>query len=256
MRRTFIFFIDIDDTLIPAGTDVIPSEIIEEIQRLKALGHRFVISTGRALNTTARIRGVDVFQYLSVLLGSCIVSTSDGAMLKAPEALPSDKVSALIQSVSDTGEAWSYKDATDEKTFFTDSEFFRKKINIRFIEKEEYLNDLKQKNIMQLLICGYLPESITDRFPEFSFYRMPQRYTDVTEHGSKGRCIEFFKQKFPGCTTVAIGDSYNDFPMFEKADISIAMGNADDIVKAKATYVTKRINDSGLIHAFRNILKL
>ncbi len=56
--------------------------------------------------------------------------------------------------------------------------------------------------------------------------------------------------------TVSIGDSSNDVPMFEKTDISIAMGNSSEIIKQKTTYVTKDINDNGLIYAFRNILTI
>ena len=51
--------------------------------------------------------------------------------------------------------------------------------------------------------------------------------------------------------TVAMGDSENDLPMLEYADISIAMGNGVKEVKEKADYVTDKIDNDGLYKAFK-----
>ena len=41
----------------------------------------------------------------------------------------------------------------------------------------------------------------------------------------------------------------NDIPMFELLPHSVAMGNAPDDVKSKASYVTKEVHHDGLAHA-------
>ena len=51
--------------------------------------------------------------------------------------------------------------------------------------------------------------------------------------------------------TVAMGDSENDLPMLEYADLSVAMGNGVKEVKEKADYVTDKIDNDGLYKAFK-----
>ena len=53
--------------------------------------------------------------------------------------------------------------------------------------------------------------------------------------------------------TVAMGDSENDLPMLEYADISVAMGNGVKEVKEKADYVTDKIDNDGLYKAFKHL---
>ncbi len=52
--------------------------------------------------------------------------------------------------------------------------------------------------------------------------------------------------------TYAFGDSVNDLPMFEAAGHSIAMGNASDFVKQKASYVTDTLHEDGIYHALKH----
>lgn len=47
----------------------------------------------------------------------------------------------------------------------------------------------------------------------------------------------------------AFGDGYNDQAMFKEAGHCIAMGNAVDVLKEKATYVTDTIENDGILKA-------
>ncbi len=53
--------------------------------------------------------------------------------------------------------------------------------------------------------------------------------------------------------TIAIGDGHNDLCMFEKAAISVAMGNASIQVKEKADLITTSITDNGIYNAFKDL---
>ena len=48
---------------------------------------------------------------------------------------------------------------------------------------------------------------------------------------------------------VAFGDSENDIPMLRAAGMGVAMGNADEAVKAAADRVTLSNNDNGIAAA-------
>ena len=70
---------------------------------------------------------------------------------------------------------------------------------------------------------------------------------------SKGKALQFIANHFgvPIENTVAIGDNLNDLSMFDIAGMSIAMGNAEEIVKEQATYVTKNYNENGVAYGLR-----
>lgn len=51
-----------------------------------------------------------------------------------------------------------------------------------------------------------------------------------------------------------LGDQFNDVPMFERAGISIAMGQSPDAVKDKANYISTSNDQDGVAHAIEAIL--
>ena len=55
-------------------------------------------------------------------------------------------------------------------------------------------------------------------------------------------------------SVAVLGDQYNDVPMFERAGIAIAMGQAPEPVKAKATYVSSSNDEDGVARAIDTIL--
>ena len=54
--------------------------------------------------------------------------------------------------------------------------------------------------------------------------------------------------------TVAIGDNFNDLSMFDISGMSIAMGNAEEEVKKKSTFITKNQNENGVVYALRKYI--
>ena len=52
--------------------------------------------------------------------------------------------------------------------------------------------------------------------------------------------------------TMAIGDGGNDIPMLRHAGIGVAMGNANDTVKAEADYVTDTVDQDGIAKALQH----
>lgn len=54
--------------------------------------------------------------------------------------------------------------------------------------------------------------------------------------------------------TIVFGDQYNDISMFEKTAFSVAMGNARDFVKSKATFTTLSNSEDGIHHFFTSVV--
>jgi Cof subfamily protein (haloacid dehalogenase superfamily) len=83
-------------------------------------------------------------------------------------------------------------------------------------------------------------------------------YLDVTPPGhDKGTFVEAMAKRL-GISTDAIatiGDMQNDLAMFAKSGISVAMGNATDDVKQRATHVTETNEHDGFAGAIEAVLK-
>ena len=52
---------------------------------------------------------------------------------------------------------------------------------------------------------------------------------------------------------LTFGDGLNDLELFDYAGLAIAMGNAQDALKAKADYVTKNLEEDGILHALEEL---
>lgn len=63
-------------------------------------------------------------------------------------------------------------------------------------------------------------------------------YLEIFSHkASKSNGIRFLREEYGFDEIVAFGDNLNDLPMFEQADIKVAVGNARDEVKAAADII-------------------
>jgi Cof subfamily protein (haloacid dehalogenase superfamily) len=77
-------------------------------------------------------------------------------------------------------------------------------------------------------------------------------YFDITHRdANKGNVVRYLAQNFSidPSEIATIGDQENDLLMFAVSGVSIAMGNATDEVKRKATHVTTTNDDEGFAHA-------
>lgn len=82
-------------------------------------------------------------------------------------------------------------------------------------------------------------------------------YLDVTHHDAhKGGAVDFLARRYDlDVEEIAvIGDAANDVSMFERAGLSIAMGNATDQVKAFADEVTATNDDDGFARAVEDFI--
>lgn len=82
-------------------------------------------------------------------------------------------------------------------------------------------------------------------------------YLDVTnKDANKGTVVEYLARHtgLPAEEIATIGDQQNDVLMFKRSGFSIAMGNAPDAVKARASAVTDSYNDEGFAKAMERFV--
>ena len=88
--------------------------------------------------------------------------------------------------------------------------------------------------------------------------RSQNYYLDITPPGfDKGTFVKAMASRLeiPKQAIATIGDMQNDLPMFEASGLSIAMGNATDEVKKRATQVTASNEEEGFAGAVEMILR-
>ena len=120
----------------------------------------------------------------------------------------------------------------------------------------------RTKNVEKLLIVGKTPESADDivvdlnvKYSEtLAAMKSTEVYIEIIRPSvSKAGAMLALAERYgiSADEIMALGDSYNDISMLKAAKYSVAMGNAEDIVKETANYVTGNCAEGGLADAIR-----
>ena len=93
------------------------------------------------------------------------------------------------------------------------------------------------------------------RLTDCTVGRWHPAFTDITAKGAdKGEGL-LAMTEYLGLDsqhTMAFGDGGNDSSMIRTAGIGVAMGNALDLLKQEADYVTTSVDDDGIWNALRH----
>ena len=103
---------------------------------------------------------------------------------------------------------------------------------------------------VQETIAGFLPESLT-------VVQTAAFYLEVIPKViNKGQGIRDICKvlELPTEAVIAFGDAANDIPMLREAGVGVAMGNAQEAVKAAADLVTLSNNEDGIAAALEQLL--
>lgn len=119
------------------------------------------------------------------------------------------------------------------------------------------MEGVEQRDICQLVpFCSAeTVATLEARMPSSKAVRWSPVFVDIiAKKGGKVQGIEAILTHF-GLSwdeVMAFGDGQNDIGMIEKAAIGVAMGNADEEVKAAADYVTAPAGENGVALALRH----
>jgi hypothetical protein len=95
----------------------------------------------------------------------------------------------------------------------------------------------------------YLEERLKEDYPEIQIYRSKDTYLEImAKEASKSGAVHMLEQHFQikKEETIGFGDGYNDIDMLKYVGTGIAMGNAFQVVKEAADYVTDTNDEEGL----------
>lgn len=252
MDKKMIFF-DIDGTLLDHDKRL-PASTKQAIMDLKSLGHEVAIATGRAPFMFEDLRKeleIDSF----ICLNGQIVVLNGKVIYRNPIS------TTLLRSLTDYAVVHDhpivYMNLDEMKMNVASHVHIENSIlplNIALPEHdpEYYLNN----EIYQVMIFCHLEdeESYSQSFKQLRFIRWHPVSMDVLpDNGSKANGISkmIMKLGIEKDEVYAFGDNYNDIEMLKFVGHSVSMGNAPDIVKKSARFITKNVDEDGILFGLK-----
>lgn len=253
MKRKFFFF-DIDGTLAVGtpGVQYVPESCQRALEKLKEEGHFLAIATGRSYAMAYQQMKNLGFHHM-VSDGGNGITINDQLIEIKP--LDREKCIRLIDECEEKGFIWAFSPDNSTRRLAPDQRFYDFTHDL-YMETvvQEGLNPRDYPEIYKIYIACYAPEEEKlTTLKELPWCRFHREYLFVEpEDKSVGikAMVDYFGGQYED--VVVFGDEKNDLSMFRDEWTSIAMGNAIDALKAKATYVTTDASDDGIYNACRH----
>lgn len=250
MQQVKIAFFDIDGTLIVTGSKGMSAKTEETLRRLQEKQVKICIATGRPPFAIPKFTDIQFDAYLS--FNASLVYSQGKVIFKNPIpkadvlkiAENSQRINhpILVANESRMGANGIEKDLKDYLAF-----------SHQDVEVVDDFDELIQQDIYQIMQGGTAAE-----YPQMlqgvSGARItawwPRAVDIIPANGGKGlgvaKTLEYFHLRKE--EAIAFGDGGNDVDMLEAVGTGVAMGNAEDEVKAKADDVCGRVEDDGIYH--------
>jgi Cof subfamily protein (haloacid dehalogenase superfamily) len=256
MTKQSVIFFDIDGTLF-THDKVLPKSTKEAIFTLKEHGHEVAIATGRAPFMFEELRKeLDITTYVSYN-GQYVVLNGE-VLFTNPLFIPS--LEKLTEVALHNSHPVVFMDHEDMKANVPEHTYITESIDTlkigRFPSHDPHY--YKGRELYQtLLFCKEGEEKqYEEEFQDFDFVRWHPVSVDVLPRGgSKAKGIQKIVDKlgYPANQLYAFGDGLNDLEMLSTIENSVAMGNAEEKVKAAAKYVTKSVEEDGIYHGLQMV---
>ena len=261
---SYLFF-DIDNTLLSHKTFTIPQSAMKALWEVKNHGHQLFIASGRGRNSILEYEDPDLFD--GSITGSGAHGHYHGNAL-FNHTFSEEDVIAISDIAKETGAGLFVQSDTRSWMSEVGLEVFKRRSG----RTEQQIYDMGIRifhGIPEEPICKmdfFLPvgidgEEVYRRFPEtVEICRALSEYkafpgAELTPKGiSKGTGIRELIELIGGSMedTYAFGDSDNDIEMLKACAVGTAMGNASDMVKQAADYVTADIEEDGIYLALKH----
>lgn len=211
---------------------------LNKIKEFQKQGHLFGICTGRPL--------IGIVENLKDKVNLDFYIVSSGALILDRDFNVIDE--QLISSDVMKDLYYRYKDIVD--IFIQGKAMYAFKRNKEVNILQTLIKDIDEVegNVYGLSFNAKTEKNAKRVCKEIKYYYneldafQNKEYIDIVKKGcSKGIAINKVKEAFNIDIIAGIGDSYNDIPMLENADISFTFHSSPDVIKDKATYIVDSI---------------
>ena len=246
-------FFDVDGTLLSHKTKQVPLSAIRALETLKAKGIRCIVSTGRQIHEMDRLpMGGVTFDGYITMNGQLTMDENrqelygmplEGEVLEYALKLFNEHVVPVI--------------FVERDRLYVNSETQRViDVQTAISSKVPPVGRYEGADVFQA--CVYITEAEEALLEPVAGKCVVTRWHPggvdiIAKGGGKRTAVERYCREH-GWTReeiIAFGDSENDLEMIRYAGIGVALGNAEEEVKAAADYVTADIDDDGLAKALQ-----
>lgn len=240
-----LFASDFDDTFHFHKMNIgyIPRQNREAVEKFRKEGNLFGICTGRVLCSLQKDLGPVKVDFNIASTGGLICDGSDHPCILQEEAISPDTCLRLWKQLSDRVELYFH--AHDAVLIlpgdYTDYPE-RKKISTEDLQKETITGisvKCHSKEESRSIV-----EEVKRDYPECDAFQNLVWMDIVAKGVSKGNGLRQAKEIFHADMTAGIGDSANDIPLLDAADISFTFPYADQKVKEHADHIVASVAEA------------
>lgn len=251
-KKIKIVFFDIDDTLRVKDTGYVPASLPHVFQSLKEKGIVTGIASGRAIYGVVPELQALKPDYFAMINGSFVVDAK-GTIIRQ-KAIPTELVEQCIEWTKEEGIDYGLMGAY-KATLSHRDERISKAIDIIYEDLETDPDFYKGNPIYQILTFEQegrqvdLPKELQENMRSV---RWDSISSDVLlQEASKAAGIAAVVEHLglKPENVMIFGDGLNDLEAFDYAGISVAMGISHPDLVARADYITKTVEEDGILYA-------
>ncbi len=249
-------FFDLDGTLLYSNEENIRKEVVEAIDKLKARGDHIYVATGRSLGQAKHI--LKQLGITDGVFANGQMVITDGEVIYE-HYIPADKSAQVLKAAYEN----NLYPATISPRGMKLKRDIKHLVLLYKLRKYSFggigLAKLSNECNQGFWYFGNPRDMIdVDKLIDLNYFNI-YPYGDTTleimpKEFNKADGIKKLIAKDPGAYTIAFGDGRNDFEMIETVNFSIAMGNANERLKAAANYVTATNDDHGIVKGIDYLL--
>lgn len=253
IKRPKIIFFDIDGTLVSFRTHRIPQSTLDAVHRIREKGTKVWIATGRPVPFINNLGELEYDGIMCVNGGHCV--KADGTVIFSRPVGQSDVI-RMIEEQKKTGMAVVY--AGNENAILTAPDGVPDSVHEVFSLLNLPLPQLRpceqalDMEVMQVIAFFSEKQSqhiMKNVLKECNETRWHPAFADCVAAGTdKATGIDavIAHHGFDISETMAFGDGGNDITMLRHSGTGVAMGNANDNVKASADIITSSVDEDGI----------
>ena len=260
-------FFDIDGTLMNQRMEI-REDTLEAIRALREKGIKTAIATGRAgieFETFRRQFGrqIEGLFDLYVYANGGIAVYQGREILRKP--LPPEEVDGMVQICTREGIVHGVFDDHTVRMNVESFPGYERFFSGNLAATPHVCDPQYHKShdiFAGFMVCGW------DKAPLFQGFDHCVPVQGILPGGALGWHLDFWRKDVSKAWAIAqcmeplgtdlahtytFGDGYNDIEMLELAGTCVAMGNAEDGVKAHADFVTAHIDEGGIAYGLRHL---
>ncbi|MGE6631231.1 Cof-type HAD-IIB family hydrolase [Bacillus sp. NPDC077027] len=254
MNKKVIFF-DIDGTLYDHDKRI-PNSTKQAVKILKEKGHHLFIASGRSPFLIAPILEELELDSFVAYNGQFVVY--EGKVIYR-NLIDQELIERIYEVAERRDHPLVFMGEKTMKASVLNHPFIHEGIGTLKTEHPEHdVSFFKENEIFQLLLfCKQEEETQYEAFHDaIDLVRWHELATDILpKGGSKAEGVKHVIERLPFGVedTVAFGDGLNDREMIEFVGTGVAMGNAVDELKELADFVTKSVDEDGILYAVNKL---